>query len=140
MITSSVRAAVAALVFVPAVGLAQVHRCDVGGRTVYQQAPCAGGGGAVVNTAPPSFGGSADDPVKEINRIEKERERRRDLADIDRDYKDSLDRGRQSHCNWLRGRADRFREHERAASRQSMRDWYAAERKAAEAQVDRECR
>jgi len=134
------RAAVVAVLLLPAVSGAQVYRCDVGGRVVYQSVPCAGGG-KQINAAPSSsFGGSADDPVRELRRLEAERERRSDMADADRRYDKAVDRLDKAHCDRIQADADRYREHERSAHRQSTRDWYGAERKAAEARYDMECR
>lgn len=139
MMSPLVRAAVVAVLLVPAVAGAQVYRCQVDGKTAYQSVPCPGGG-AKVETQAPSFGGTADDPVRDLRRIENERERRRDLADIDRRHDDAVARSKKNHCNWLKSRVDRYQAHERSEHGQSMRDWYGAERKAAEARYDRECR
>lgn len=130
------RAAVLAIGIAPAVAGAQVFKCDAGGRTVYQAAPCPGG--QAVDTQAPSFGGSAHDPVKEIRRIEADRERRKAAADADRRYDAALDRIDKAHCNRLANNATRYREHERAGG--SLANWYGAERRAAEARYDRECR
>jgi len=138
MLSSTFRAAVVAAVVFPVLAYGQAYRCDVAGRTVYQAVPCAGG--TAVNTTAPSFGGSADDPVGEVRRLERERQRRSDLADIDRKYDAAMAKSQKDWCSALQGRVDRFSEHEKAARRTSDRDWYGAERKAAEARFDRECR
>lgn len=130
------RVAVLAIGLVPAVAGAQVFKCVRDGRTVYQAVPCAGG--TSVNTQAPSFGGAASDPVKEIQRIEAERERLRAEAAADRRVDAAINRVDADYCNQIAHDLDRYREHERSGGRNAT--WYGAERRAAEARFDRECR
>jgi len=126
--------------FLPLATRADVFRCQVGDKVLYQQVPCASSGQKIKSAPASSFGGRADDPVGEMRRIEQERERRRDLADADRRNDEAVVRQKKLNCSDLQSRADRYREHERSAHKDSTRDWYGAERRAAEARYDRECR
>jgi hypothetical protein len=122
------------------IAFAGVYRCDVNGRTVYQETPCARQGVLIDAHPSSSFGGSSNDPVEQIRRIEAEREQRRDQADIDRRYDDARAQIDKRHCNRLASKIDWYREHERASTRVRDMNWYGASRKAYEAQYDRECR
>lgn len=148
MVPSVMRAVIGAVVVCAAGAVqADVFKCRApDGGVRYQAVPCAGAGGQI--NASPSSGPAApywrksagERDIEKMERIERERERSRDISRAEQRYDDALDRIDKHHCDRIAAEADRYREHERAGGSARRIDWYKAERKAAEARYDRECR
>ncbi len=145
----SVMRAVVGAVVVCAAGAVQadVFKCThPDGRVHYQAVPCAGAGVQINASpasgpaAPPWRKSAGERDIEKLERIEAEREYNRDVSRMEQRTDDLYKRADKRRCASLAANADRYRAHERSETDPKWISWYGAERKAAEARYDRECR
>lgn len=127
---------------------AAVFKCGMNGKVVYQAVPCAGG--KAIDASPAT--GRGDDSrwnsdaararrdIDEVQRIERERARNRDVSAAERRYNEAINRIDKIHCPTLTNEIERYEAHLREGVSGRMARWYRAEKRAAVNRFDRECR
>lgn len=120
---------------------AQVFKCTVDGKTVYQSLPCAAEGGRVeLNTAAPSAEDAqlarqrAEDDQRSVRRLEAERERNREIAAAEREIEARERAARERECARY---AEEAVERENRAQERYSRSLRERDRKAARAMRDK---
>ena len=132
---------------------AQVFKCQEGGKTVFSDRPC-GAGARVIDATPATGDGDQSSYNSSAERLKRnmeylrEKEQREDAVREQREIErvrderiEKADKQRQSdRCNDIRARIDRYDAHMRERHYEETRQYYKAERTAAEQQLARECK